>query len=163
MTADLELINYLESSPFYAGFDVEDLQARNDFFEKFRTLAPPVQDFLTSTTTADYLFGLAQQFRLDETRMIILAMTVRHIVTGDVSINNVPRLMATLLGIELASAEIVFEQINKGLFPKIINYLNLEEQQPFNSGIRQSLHEQNMTTDMPRATSGNVIDLRNQK
>lgn len=162
MNPDLELLNYWNSSPFYAGFDLEDPTSRSVFLEKFMALPASRQDLLTSTETADYLFNLSRQLNLSPEQLILLALVVRYTVVGDLSIGGVTELIMTSLGIEAASAQILFDKLSQDILSQPDHVNTPDPSYESKAAPARSLHEQNMATGS-NINRGNVIDLRNNK
>lgn len=165
-----ELLNYLNSSPFYAGLGDEDEKNRTEFLNNFAALPKILKDFLASTQTADYISNLGQQYQLDERQVVLLAIIIRYIVLGEIYIKDSVSMIVKFLGVDSNTASLLFNQVVKELFSPVIEEIKKIQRLKFSDRIASehqaqsinqgqpvqspSLHEQNM---------GNVVDLRNKK
>lgn len=162
-----ELLNYLNSSPFFAGSDLEDSRNRLAFFEKFVRLPPNLKRMMSSAQTADYLASLGKKYLLTEQQVILLAIIARHAVIGDVYIRNVPPLISSHLKVSNEIAGQLFNEIVSVLFASVIEDIERIQREKFGDKINQTGGQTPPQQKIPGAdlpeTGGNIIDLRNQK
>lgn len=149
-----DLLNYLASSPFYAGIGVESATSRTAFINAFYSLDTTAKEFLTSEKTANQIFSLGAQFNLKQNQITIVALLIRNIVTKNIATKDLVGSLSHILGIDantskLLSSKIVSEILLPAKLPLDLNH-STSPVPP----TPPSLHDQN--------TQGNVIDLRNK-
>ncbi len=175
MTDDLN--NYLDYSPFYAGFDVEKDYIRKTFLDNYINLPQILRDFMVSEDTASKIYNLGSDNDLNKSQIIIMSAMLRYVLIGDIYIKDMPKLLISSISIGEQGANVIFESlVNQILSPvwddikkiqiaKFGNEPSSSQQTPINP---PSFHEQNMTApprqnypgeNLPE-TGGNIIDLR---
>ena len=146
---DRELTTYLESSPFYAGFDLENPYTRQDFLAKFVKLSPTQKTLLTSSKTSDFIRAIGQRYNLIGQQVTLLAVIARYLVIGKLRADEVASLTAYYLNITIESATSISNDLIKIISSKPINSAPTNPAPPFPGA------------DLPE-TGGNIIDLRDQ-
>lgn len=165
-----ELLNYLNSSPFYAGLGDENDKSRTEFLNSFASLSKTLKDFLASTQTADYISNLGRQHQLDEQQTILFAIIIRYVVMGEIYIKDSASMIARFLGVDSNAASLIFNQIVKDLFGPVIEEIKKIQRLKFNDRIAGETKTQPVSQNQPvqppslhEQNVGNVVDLRNKK
>lgn len=180
------LNNYLDYSPFYAGFDVEKDFVRRDFLNKYAKLPQALKDFLVSDNTAVQIYNLGSSRGLNRSQIIIMSAIIRYVLVGDIYIKEMPKLLISSIAVGEQEANRLFDSLVNQILPPVWEDVKKIQIQKFGAGqIPQSsstqlapsspsLHEQNMAQpnvqprpkypgeDLPE-TGGNIINLRTQK
>ena len=146
---DRELTTYLDSSPFYAGFDLENDYARQDFLVEFVKLPPTQKNLLTSSKTSDLLRVIGQRYNLIGQQITLLAVIARYLVIGKLRADEVASLTAYYLNITIESATSIGDDLVKIISSKPIAPVVASSIPPIPGA------------DLPE-TGGNIIDLRDQ-
>jgi hypothetical protein len=164
-----ELLQYINTSPFYAGFDLEEKEIRKRFLRNYLILPPKLREFLVSEVTATKIAALSQTFRLSVNQTILLAMIIRYTVSGNLFIGDMPAQISSSLGIDQNTALEIARAITSQLFAPVIEDIKKLQLQKFGKLPGSSTPQPSLQRppqhipgeDLPE-TGGNIIDLRNK-
>lgn len=173
-----EFLQYINISPFYAGFDLEEKSVRTKFLRDYEILPIKLKEFLVSEITAARIEGLSQSYQLSANQITLLAIILRYVATGNLFIGDMPQELSRWLGIDQATAREVANQIVSQLFAPVLEDLNKVQAEKFPGRLAEKPVPQvpqvkpvempgqdpqyYQGQDLPES-GGNIIDLRNMK
>ncbi len=162
-----ELLEYINSSPFYAGFDLEEKSTRMKFLRNYEILSVKLKELLVSEITAAKVGKLSQNYHLSTNQIILLAMIIRYVIAGNLFIGDMPAQISSKLGVDQNTAVEIARTIVSQLFAPAIDDIKKLQLQKFGKLPGSSAQQPNTPRPVPGAdlpeTGGNIIDLRNQK
>jgi hypothetical protein len=171
---DKDLENYLQFSPFYAGFELERESLRGKFLSGFQTLPAALKDFLSSAKTADMILNFGRQNNLADHQISSVAAVIRYLLIGQIYIGDLPKTLAYVMQMNDALAIELSRKIVRDILAPVIDDLKKVQLQKFGKlpGLSQQPSQnfapQNLGGQAPQhipgeelpETGGNILDLR---
>ncbi len=131
-----ELTNYLDFSPFYAGFEFEDAGSRRTFFDEYVRLPMTLKDFLVSPEVATQIFNLGKIKGLNEAQTLMISAILKYVLSGHVYLKDVPTLLVHYIKVDDVKAQDIFASLVKQVLAPV--WSDVKKIQVLNFGIGKS-------------------------